>query len=380
MNKFFFLIILMLNIFKLSNAQEKALDSLISKNYVSFQPNNNKSFQGKGWDFLANEIRQSNSVLLGETHFTNEIPYFTNAIVNNFKFDNYFLEIDPYSTKIIESKIKNLSVNELNKFVNRYSSNFSFLELKPEFELFKNIVDKNIKTFGIEQISLDADKLILSDLLQKSKNLKVKRILEEMLLNSKTLALEDKEKKYLFSDDCLQKINQLLELKLTNLERKEVEDLKLSREIYLKRNHPLRIQLMKHIILENPLTFRNQKNLFKFGAVHLPKGETLLTKYDIYDIGNLIYNIEEASFKKSLHIMLIGKEENQPVEDDLPESFLKVMKDKDWYCFDLRPIRKSITENKLKVEDTSLLRVIKGYDLLIYIPKLTESKNIQAKL
>jgi hypothetical protein len=41
-----------------------------------------------------------------------------------------------------------------------------------------------------------------------------------------------------------------------------------------------------------------------------------------------------------------------------------------------RPLKKSILQNKLKVDDIYLSRVIKGYDYLIYIPKVTESKDI----
>ena len=62
--------------------------------------------------FHFREKDQSNSVLLGETHFTNEIPYFTNVIINEVKFDNYFLEVDPYSVDLIETKIKSLLTDE----------------------------------------------------------------------------------------------------------------------------------------------------------------------------------------------------------------------------------------------------------------------------
>ncbi|WP_157262369.1 hypothetical protein [Pedobacter sp. PACM 27299] len=104
--------------------------------------------------------------------------------------------------------------------------------------------------------------------------------------------------------------------------------------------------------------------------------KTLLASYDIYDISSLLYNLEEADFKKSLHIMVVGKSEGEGDEDDLPKSFLKELNNKDWFCFDLRPLRKAIIKNKLKIEDTGLLRIIKGYDLLVYIPKLTDSKKL----
>ena len=60
---------------KFNYAQNIVLDSLIIKNSFPFQSDKNISFQGKGWNVLLDEIKQSNSILLGETHFTNEIPY-----------------------------------------------------------------------------------------------------------------------------------------------------------------------------------------------------------------------------------------------------------------------------------------------------------------
>jgi len=372
------LLFLTLFITNFNYAQNRVLDSLVQKNGFAFQPDKNISFQGKGWNVLLDEIKQSNSVLLGETHFTNEIPYFTNAVINDVKFDNYFLEVDPYSVDIIETKIKSLPDEQLNSFVKEYSTNFSFLEYEPEFDLFKDLVKRNTKIYGAEQISIFADQMIISRLKETSKNKKAVEIYDQMLQNSKLAASkEGMEKYYLLSEDCLQKIDSLLQLKLSDKERKQIEDLKLSREIYVKRNHPLRIQLLKNILLTQLPDWKNKKNLFKFGAVHLPKGETILTKTDIYDIGNLVSNIEEANYRKSLHIMLVGKGDE---DDDISfKSFLNVAKDDQWYCFDLRPLKKSILQNKLKVDDVYLSRVIKGYDYLIYIPKITKSKEISIK-
>jgi len=369
------LILIALSITNFNYAQNIVLDSLVQKNSFPFRSDKNISFQGKGWDVLRDEIKQSNSVLLGETHFTNEIPYFTNAITNEVKFDNFFLEVDPYSVDIIETKIKSLSDGQLNSFIKEYSTNFSFLEYEPEFDLFKNLVKRNTKIFGVEQISVFADQMIISRLNETSKNKKAVGIFEQMLRNSKLAGSKDgMEKYYMLSEDCLQKLDLLLQLELSDQERKQVEDLKLSRAIYVNRNHPLRIQLMKSIVLSQMPEWKSKKNLFKFGAVHVPKGETILTKTDIYDIGNLISNIEEANYRKSLHIMLIGKGDED--DDTSFKSFLNVAKDDQWYCFDLRPLKKSILQNKLKVEDIYLSRIIKGYDYLIYIPKITKSKDI----
>jgi len=360
-------------------AQNTVLDSLVQKNGFPFQIDKDISFQGKGWDVLLDEIKQSNSVLLGETHFTNEIPYFTNAVINEVKFDNYLLEVDPYSVDIIETKIKSLSPEKLNLFVKEYYTNFSFLQYEPEFDLVKNLVKRNTKIYGSEQISVFADQMIISSLKETSKNKKVIEVYDQMLQNSKIAASkEGLEKYYMLSEDCLQKIDLLLKLKLSDNERKQIEALKLSREIYTKRSHPLRIQLMKNILLTQMPDWNNKKNLFKFGANHVPKGETILTKTDLYDIGSLISNIEEANYRKSLHIMLVGKGEDENDNTSF-KSFVNVVKEEQWYCFDLRPLKKSILQNKLKVEDIYLSRIIKGYDYLIYIPKVTKSKDISIK-
>jgi hypothetical protein len=53
-----------------------------------------------------------------------------------------------------------------------------------------------------------------------------------------------------------------------------------------------------------------------------------------------------------------------------------VAKDDQCYCFDLRPLKKSLLQNNLKINDVYLSRVIKGYDYLIYIPKVTKIKKI----
>lgn len=357
-------------------AQNTVLDSLVQKNVFPFGSDSNISFQGKGWDVLLDEVKQSNSVLLGETHFTNEIPYFANALVHAIKFDNYFQEVDPYTVAIIETKIKSLSADQLNDFVKSHSTNFSFLRYEPEFTFFKDLVDRNTKAYGVEQISIFADQLIISSLKEVSKNKEAINLYEQMLHDSKRAALkEGLEKYYLLSDDCLQKIDLLLSLKLSDLERKQMEDLKLSREIYTNRNHALRIQLMKNILLNQLPDWTNKKNLFKFGAVHVPSGETILTKTDIYDIGNLVANIEDGNFRKSLHIMLTGGEDKTVFKP-----FLDEIKDEEqWYCFDLRPLKKSILQNQLKVDVVYLSRVIKGYDYLIYIPKLTKSKEISVE-
>lgn len=367
------LLILSLFIANFSYAQNTLMDSLIQKNYSTFRKNNSNGFEGKGWITLQDEINKNNSLLLGEVHFTNEVPYFTNAVINAIKFDNYILEVDPYTINTITTKIKSLSSAELDKFRDEYGSALSFLKGETEFNLFKNIVQQDIKTYGAEQISLFSDRLLFSELSKQSKNDKAKEIYQQMIGNSASYDTKKNTTFYLFSDDCLAKMNALSAMNLSANEKEQLEALKLSRELYLNRIHPLRIQYLKHLVLNKLSEWKDKKNLFKFGANHMPKGESLM---EVFDVGNLVSNIEEANYRKSLHIMLIGKGEGQTLADlDQYKSFLNVVKDDNWYAYDLRPLKQAISKQKLKVEDLELERIIKGYDYLVFIPNLTKASN-----
>ena len=367
------LLILSLFIANFSYAQNTLMDSLIQKNYSTFRKNNSNGFEGKGWITLQDEINKNNSLLLGEVHFTNEVPYFTNAVINAIKFDNYILEVDPYTINTITTKIKSLSSTELDKFRDEYGSALSFLKGETEFNLFKNIVQQDIKTYGAEQISLFSDRLLFSELSKQSKNDKAKEIYQQMIANSASYDTKKNTTFYLFSDDCLAKMNALSAMSLSANEKEQLEALKLSRELYLNRIHPLRIQYLKHLVLNKLSEWKDKKNLFKFGANLMHKGESLM---EVFDVGNLVSNIEEANYRKSLHIMLIGKGEGQTLADlDQYKSFLNVVKDDNWYAYDLRPLKQAVSKQKLKVEDLELERIIKGYDYLVFIPNLTKASN-----
>jgi len=168
MKKIIALVILSFVIPVASFSQDSLVSQIASKNFAKFSVHNN-TFSGIGWDTLVNKIKVSDFVLIGEEHLTSEIPSFFEAITTEVKFDNFFCEIDPYSAKIIESKIKNLSENELSKYINKFGNVFSFYALEPEFDLLKKFVKSNTNIYGLDQIPFMTDRLISNDLKQKAK-------------------------------------------------------------------------------------------------------------------------------------------------------------------------------------------------------------------
>ena len=106
------------------NAQ-KTLPSVIKENTQTFVVENNH-FSGRGWNVILNQIKTHNNVLIGEDHFLNEIPFFISQIADEVKFDNFFCEIDPYSAKMMEAKIRTLSESDLNNIFTPLAIHFLF--------------------------------------------------------------------------------------------------------------------------------------------------------------------------------------------------------------------------------------------------------------
>lgn len=348
------------------------------------------SFSGLGWTKIIEKANASNDVLIGEDHFTNEIPYFTAALTTQIKFDNFFCEIDPFTAGILQDKIKKLSETELRQYITKYGNTFSFYAFTPEFALLKQFTKSNTTIQGTDQILLVGDRVICNELSRITKNKKAKDIYQTIENNSKIYFdkfLRDEGKTfYLLTDEFAAKIEELLSLQLSSREVEIIQALKLSVKIYKSRSHPLRIQLMKNQLMQKYSAWGAKRNLFKYGANHLAKGESLM---EIYDIGNLVSNIDDSEYKKSLHIMILGisgsyaspfqGHPDEKINED--SSILKTLKPitgavdgNQWHCFDLLPLRKALNEGKISTNDIKLSRIIKGYDMLVIIPNVTASK------
>jgi hypothetical protein len=367
-------------------AQDSLVNALARQNLTMFSERSGE-FKGPGWEQIVTNIKRSNYVLIGEDHFTNEIPVFAAAIAKEGVFDNYFCEVDPFSTQIIVDKIAMLSAIEMKEFVLKYQNTFSFFAFEPEFKLLQQLVKAKTAIIGTEQIFLLADRFVCSELKKVTGNTAAKTIYEKIELQSldylNKYLKNQKQPFYMLTDEFEQNLNTLLSLALSAKETSVLLDMKRSRKIYMEQNHALRIQLMKSQLMEHIPALTTQKNLFKYGAVHMPKGESLLR---IYDLGNLVSNIADSRFEKSFHILIVGKNgkagspfegfppnELDPENGDLKflKPFFKEVNGTDYHCFDLSPIRQQVEKGKLEIKDKWLLRSIMGYDYLVVIPTVT---------
>lgn len=372
-----------------TSAQDSLITTLAKKNQTSFAKDASQ-LKGLGWDKIIEKAKKSSNVLIGEDHFTDEIPFFVSKIAKQIKFDNFFCEIDPFTAHIFEQKIKTLSAEALKKYTFDYGNTFSFYAFESEFDLLKQLVNGKTNLRGTDQILLVADRLICNELMQSTRNKRAKEIYESIRDQSKThfsaFLKDQKNPFYLLTEDFEKKVNELSTLKLSSEEQKIIAALKLTAKIYKTQDHHLRIQLMKNQLMADYNNWASKKNLYKYGANHAAKGESLL---EIYDIGNLVNNVADGQFTNSLHIMIIGMsgfqaspfqgfpasriDENEGSLKTL-KPFFKLVNGSDWQCFDMAPIKRAVESGKIKVTDIKLSRIIKGFDFLVIIPEVTASQ------
>lgn len=367
--------------------QDSLFTKIAKENSKSFQVSNDQ-FSGEGWEFIINEVKKSQHLLLGEDHFTNEIPTFIKAIGLESRFKNFFIEVDPYTTQIISESFSEMNAEERSRFNEEYSKYFSFYALQPEYELLEYFMNSGLNLLGSDQILMYGEQLLFPTLREMNPDPEVKSLYDSILKRSEIqleLFFKDPSNPmYFLTPDFKEDLTTLKAMDISKEEQEIIENIEQSIEIYLKRSHSIRVNLIIRQLMDQYEVWKDSRTLFKYGANHLMRGESLLT---VYDIGNVIANITEAYGEQSLHLMVVGQSgslgspfEGFPAQKIDKEkgfylSYLKpfypLTEGLDWVVFDLRPLRKLLNRNKLKIENQLLIRAIKGYDLLVIIPEVT---------
>ncbi len=371
-------------------AQDSIFNRLASNNLKTFSYSNN-SFNGEGWDFIKNEVAEATNVLVGEDHFSNEIPKFINAIASSTKFDNFYIEVDPYSTAILKKSILKYSKQERERFNSEFSDLFSFYALKPEYELLCNIVESGVNLLGSDQIVMYADRLIFQDIAKRSSNEKAKEIYNYISKQSKlhleAFYLNPQLPMYFMTSEFGLQLEKLDALELSTKEDLILKDMQRSVIIYKERSHKKRVNLIMNQLMKDYPIWNHNRTLFKYGANHLTRGESFLANFDI---GNLVANITESNYQESYHIMIVGESgmlgspfktfPPNPIDSETGfylkhlKPFFTITEGKEWHVFDLKPLQKEIEKNHLSVSNLNLLRTIKGFDTLVIIPEVTAAK------
>ena len=198
-------------------------------------------FRGEGWDIIKERAQNSQHVLIGEDHFTKEIPELISAIGLDSPFDNFYIEIDPYTTSLLAQSFE-WSEEKRNEFNDKYGQIFSFYTLREEYQLLQKMVRADMKLLGSDQIVMYDDRLLFDDLATKTKNTEARSIYEFISKKSeeqfqKFLQDPGNNMMYMMTDDFSKQIEKLEALELSGIELEIIEKMKISRNIYSIGSH-----------------------------------------------------------------------------------------------------------------------------------------------
>ena len=381
-----FLILLLISPLKILHAQDTLFHRLLGEN-MHLMEYSEGEFTGPAWDIITNEAKASQNVLIGEDHFTNEIPEFVRELAKSSGYDNFYIEVDPYTTRLLEASL-NGSPAEKKEFRDKYGDILSFYTLSPEYEMLEAIHNTGAGLLGSDQIVMYDDRLLFEDLAKRTKNVSARSIYLEVAQKSKialdTFLTNPSKPMYMITPEFQEKLSALRDLSLSDEETEVIEALALSADIYKTQSHRKRVQLLIDQLMDDYPHWKDKRNLFKYGASHMSRAESVM---NIHDIGSIVAGITMGNYQKSLHIMILGESGSQsgPFSTFPPSSvepadsyylnylmpLIEMTEGDQWHVFDLRPLRRALYKKEIFPDNLNMIRAITGYDLLVLIPSVT---------
>ncbi|MGA7415634.1 MAG: hypothetical protein WBW33_34495 [Bryobacteraceae bacterium] len=394
--------------------QDKLVDSL-TKNRTQLVLKDGK-FAGTAAPLLEKALAESQFVLIGEEHGTQQVPAFASAVCNvvgPLGFHTMAVEAGPRAAAAIQPWIGGANSREqLAQFEKKFPDTIAFFNLQPELELLSHCAavaqGGTFQVWGLDQEFMGSSGYLLSRILETHPGKQATAETERLLAKNdeaRASAAKSGNPGELFmmsvSDADLAGLRALLQKEGDTTAQALLDELMESREIYYKNatagaeSNRQRALLMKRNFVRNyQATARAEgavpKILMKFGDWHLYKGFNPLLNNDI---GNTLAELGDGMGMKSLHIAILAvkgtrlrfagigrpyQPETFQMLDDKDYKFLQPMVDDleagGWTMFDLRGIRKAAFQGLL---DRDMERLVLGYDLLILIPDSTASTQIR---
>jgi len=379
----------LIGITSFSFAQSKLdFDSLIVANATTFK--GGAQYSGKGWDLLLEKARRTNYVLIGEDHFIAEVPLFAQALAQNLKIENYICEIDQWMLDIFENKITTLKEDQLNQWITANYNGFSFFQKKNEFALMQDLVKRKVNLIGPEQVGLMSTTIIFQYLMETGspKNKKMYALMRDSSNVANNRFFADYSKAFFMSTPFFsESIEKLDKTSMKADEANLIAALVRSAEIYKTGSHRNRIKLMQSNLVNVSSALKGKKNLFKFGANHMIKGESYIP---VYDIGTTAHILAQSENQDSYHILILPKAGVQagfltgsnPIQlTEEPYACLKPFfqksSDTDWTFIDFEKVRAAIRKKEFVLNDRVLEKTISGYDALVVIPAASAAETIR---
>ena len=384
-------------------AQDSTLIRLSSRNHYPLQLSGAQG-SGAGWDKLLASVQQSQFVLVGEDHGIAQIPLFTAALARAFKPAVYVAEIDPYVVQTLTELTA--QPGPPTAYLRQYPGALCFYTLAEEYDLLKALRTQQTRLVGLDQVWSFSAAPFYARLAGQVKSATLRTYLRQRAAAYQAQDQVNERlggSRYAMTAQAPSAGDSLVSLTKNEgpAVQKMVQDYVTSYRIYTGRGtHQARLNLMKRNLLrelrpyQTATSLATPKMLFKFGGLHLARGASPIGYGEFYDVGNMVQNLADVQDKKSVHILILGKQGTKAAglnplfpaknvntyteadyDADIPvKLFTDQVSGPAWSVFDLRPLRTAFTDGKLLVANRALEHTIMGYDYLIIIPETTASR------
>ncbi|SFN35142.1 hypothetical protein SAMN05216289_11628 [Dokdonella immobilis] len=284
-----------------------------------------QGFSGEGAAILDSAVRQSRFVLLGEDHFSREIPRFTANLCDIMKPDAYAVEAGPEAARFVTSVLRSPTRRkQIAEHARTWPNSIAFLDVVEENDAAAHCagVSRNPRfaLWGLDQEFLGATGTLLEAMRATRPGPAALAAIADLMARDTRIVEQSRQ-----SGDP----GQLLLLSATEADlkpladaittdgndatRRLLDELLVSRRIYRLNaegspdSNSDRAQLFKqHFLAEYAETAKKiaqPRILFKFGDNHSGKGFSPL---QVRDIGNFVAEFADGEKAGSLHIMVFG--------------------------------------------------------------------------
>jgi hypothetical protein len=372
---------------------------------------------GEGASVLSRAIVSSRFVLLGEEHFSKEVPKLGEAMCEIIHPDVYAVEVGPNAARYVSGLLKSSDrMTRMQQQARQYPSSMAFLDIQEENELAAHCAasshNPGFELWGLDQEFVGSVGMLLDAMLTthpgpQSRSAILKAQLQARKAESVARAAGQVELLFLLAstDAELKPLEQAIAADGNMATRSILNEFMDSRRIYqihlqgLADSNRVRAEMLKRHFMADYTNFKHlspQPRIFiKFGAMHTGKGFSFLHQRDL---GNFIAEQADLEQTQSLHILALGARgvhfyPSGYGKATLPQPF-DLMNDEQWSW--LSPALQQqfsqeagVSQNTMTLFDLRELRfrhldlpsdwehIVYSYDLLIIVPEFTAATPIR---
>ncbi len=289
-------------------------------------------FSGAGADVLGQAVAASRFVLVGEDHFSHEIPQFVGALCGMMHPDAYAIEAGPEAANFAGGLLRSPDrLAQTAARLKQYPGSLAFLDFRDESDLTARCAASShtpdFALWGLDQEFFGAAGALLAEMRGAGGGPRTEAALAAA--QSRERADEEQARKtgnaqLLFllasSDAEVLPLQEAVEADGTAVQKGLLDELLVSRTIYrlhfsdTPKSQQRRAELLKRHLLADYQAMKTShaapRVLFKFGDTHMGKGFNELHQRDL---GNFVAELADGEGAKSLHLFILAARGTLPV-------------------------------------------------------------------